>query len=241
MYNEFAGAKICALKILESLNEIANKSALIIVNDGSVDNTAEELIGLKAAGFNFIYIEHDVNRGYGKALQSGINYAASKGFEYVLFMDSDLTNNPADIKHFVGKMNDGFDVIKASRYSLGGGSVGVPLKRVIISRLGNLVAKYLYGLPVADCTNGFRAVKMNLLQSLSYRENGFSIIMEELYLLQFKTANFENIPVILYARTNELKPSSFIYSFETYWKYIKYPLKSFILRIKAFRVKFFSK
>src|SRR5436853_6431602 len=99
-------------------------------------------------------------------------------------MDSDLTNDPSYLRAFAERMADGADVIKASRYVAGGGTRGVPRWRSALSRVGNLTARLLFGLPVRDCTNGFRAVRTDLLSAVDLHENGFAVIMEELHQLR---------------------------------------------------------
>jgi len=227
MYNETLGAKKCVLAVLNSLKSIENNSLLIIVNDGSVDNTNEELLSLKNSGLHFRCLNHEINKGYGRALQTGIKTAIDEGYEYILFMDSDLTNDPSDISKFVQKMNEGVNVIKATRYSEGGGIDGVPFYRWIISWTGNKLAKVLFRLPISDCTNGFRAVKSSLLKGVSFSENDFSIIMEELYVIRQSAKSYANIPVRLTNRAENLKPSSFVYSPKVFIRYLKYPVKSF--------------
>ncbi len=185
-------------------------------------------MGLNNSGLNFRILTHEVNQGYGRALQTGIKAAIDGGYDYILFMDSDLTNDPSDISRFVQKMNEGVSVIKATRYSEGGGIDGVPFYRWIISWAGNKLAKALFRLPISDYTNGFRAVKSSLLRDVSFSENDFSIIMEELYLIRPSAKSYANIPVRLTNRSENLKPSSFVYSPKTFIRYLKYPVKCFL-------------
>ena len=56
---------------------------------------------------------------------------------------------------------------------------GVPFSRWVISAVGNRIARVLFGLPIHDCTNGFRAVKVSLLKQMELRERRFPVIMEE--------------------------------------------------------------
>ena len=146
-----------------------------------------------------------------RRLRSGMEYAISRDFDYALFMDSDLTNDPEDIPRFVEKMRAGYDVIKATRYSDGGTVIGVPAYRVLISRAGNLIARILFRLPISDCTNGFRALRTRLLAQMRLTENKFPIIMEELYYCAFLTDNFTQIPVKLTNRQLKQRPTSFGY------------------------------
>ena len=223
-YNEEAAIETCARAVDAALAELPNRSALIVVNDGSRDRTVDVLEQLVTELDRLVVVSHDVNRGYGAALKSGTREALGRGYEYVLFMDSDLTNDPAYLPGFAERMESTNDVIKGSRYVPGGGVRGVPAWRSIVSRLGNLVARLLFGLPVRDCTNGFRAVRTQLLASVNLEENGFAVIMEELYRLRPYARSYAEVPIVLTARTGELRPSSFSFGPGAMGRYLKYPL-----------------
>lgn len=227
MYNEESGAETCVCRICDVLATVPLRSALVAVNDGSRDQTAAILNRLSAKRRNLTVIHHDNNRGYGAALRTGIEHAAEGSFDYALFMDSDLTNDPLDIPRFVEKMREGYDVIKATRYSNGGEVSGVPAYRVLISRVGNWIARRLYRLPITDCTNGFRAVRTGILSQMDLTESKFPIIMEELYYSSFLASTFAQIPVRLTNRGEQQRPTSFVYRPRIFWEYMKYPLKAF--------------
>jgi dolichol-phosphate mannosyltransferase len=224
MFNERAGAERCVREIVRVLDALPNRTALIVVDDGSEDETGALLADLGRERPALDTVTHPANRGYGAALVTGAARALERDFEYVLFMDSDLTNNPDDIPRFARKMAEGSDVIKASRYTSGGRMVGVPWRRAIISRVGNGLARRLYRLPVRDCTNGFRAVRTTLLAQMDLRERGFPIIMEELYWCRFLARSFAEIPVTL---TNAGRVSSFRYRPSVFLGYLRYPVRAF--------------
>jgi dolichol-phosphate mannosyltransferase len=228
MYNEEPGAENCVRQVCEALAAIPVDSKLIAVNDGSRDRTGEILDRLAPAFPNLTIVHHAKNSGYGAALRTGIATAAKAGFDYTLFMDSDLTNHPRDLPRFVEKMRQGYDVIKATRYSGGGGVSGVPAYRVIISRVGNLIARILFRLPVHDCTNGFRAARTTILSRMTLTENRFPIIMEELYWSKYLARTFAEIPVTLTNRDAALRPTSFAYKPSVFWQYLKYPVRAFL-------------
>jgi dolichol-phosphate mannosyltransferase len=228
MYNEEVGAEKCIRAVCSELEGLPNRTVLITVNDGSKDTTGQVLEQLAASEPRLRVIDHGRNRGYGAALRTGLERAAQDGYEYVLFMDSDLTNHPSDIARFADKMNDGAEIIKATRYSCGGRVEGVPLYRVAISRVGNLLAKALYRLPVHDCTNGFRAGKVGLMLRMELRENRFPIIMEELYWSKFLARKFAEVPVTLTNRSGAQRPTSFSYRPRVFYEYLKYPLRAFL-------------
>ena len=226
MYNEETGVETCVRRICRVLAAQPGRTALYVVNDGSKDATGAILERLLPLFPQLTVITHPKNRGYGSALRTGMQEAAAAGFDYALFMDSDLTNDPDDIPRFAEKMRLGYDVIKATRYSQGGKVDGVPFRRVIVSVVGNRLAHLLFRLPVHDCTNGFRAVRTKLLAQMRLTENKFPIIMEELYWLKFLTRSFVELPVTLTHRSGQHRPTSFVYRPAVFWNYLKWPLKA---------------
>lgn len=223
MYNEEKGAATCVQEIVKVIRQLKIRSRLVVVNDGSTDRTLE-ILHTKKRQFStrLVVVNSRVNRGYGAALQLGIKACKREKLEYVIFMDSDLTNSPKDIPRFVELIPTGVDCVKASRYIENGGMVGVPPFRMLISTLGNLVASKVFNLGIADCTNGFRMTRRRLVDDIQFKEKKFSIIMEELYELKKKQARFAQLPVVLTARKNTA--SNFRYSLATFFNYGKYVL-----------------
>ncbi len=76
-------------------------------------------------------------------------------FDYVVFMDSDLTNDPVYLEAFAARMDEGFDVIKASRYVPGGGVRGVPVWRVGVSVSATASLGYCFACPSATARTAF--------------------------------------------------------------------------------------
>ncbi len=232
MYNEEQGTEKCVRVLCRALDSFPYRTALLAINDGSGDGTGEILSRLMRECTKLIVVSHGKNAGYGGAVRTGIQKAAEMNFDYALFMDSDLTNDPKYIADFVEKMLAGIDVIKASRYIKGGRAVGVPYYRVIVSVIGNTVARFMFGLPITDCTNGFLAMKVDILKRMPLTERGFAVIMEELHYAKSLARTFAEIPYILTARPDTVRRSSFHYRPKVFWQYFKPVIKSF-LRIGA--------
>jgi dolichol-phosphate mannosyltransferase len=225
VFNEGAGILFSIRAILKSVREIPN-AKLVVVNDGSKDETLSILIAeVKKNGNEFSIVDLPDNRGYGGAILAGYKYS-SEFASHVLFMDSDLTNSPDDIRRFYDLIIEGFDYIKASRFDLGGGMTGVPVFRLIHSKLASLISRLLFGVPISDPTNGFRAIRVGLIDYAAIKSLGFSSIMEELYLVSnVPGVKWSNLPVILTCRRDHQVKSSFIYSFQTYKEYLRPALK----------------
>jgi len=232
MYNEEVLARRSVETILRYVHELPSGVVLLIVDDGSDDQTGEILNDLarEADGGRLHILSNEVNMGYGGALRTGVRFAVENNYDYVLFMDSDLTNHPRYLDKLYHKMEESWDYIKATRYSDGGGMEGVPWIRRLNSRLGNAIARFLYGLPLTDVTNGFRAVKVDVLSQISTKETGFAIIMEELYQAKRITNSFCEIPYILTARSKSEGGTHFSYTPRIYVQYLHYAFKSFLDR-----------
>jgi glycosyltransferase involved in cell wall biosynthesis len=226
MYNEELGAARCVRAVCAVLDRIPSRCALIVVEDGSGDRTFEVLRAAVGANPKLEIARHTRNSGYGRALLTGVRTAISEGYDYVLFMDSDLTNAPEDIPRFIPLMEQGVDVIKASRFVRGGRMQGVPWRRSIFSHAGNWIARAMFRVGIRDCTNGFRAVKVPILARMDLQESGFPIIVEELYQAKSLARTFSEVPVVLTSRTDDQRRTSFSYDWSTIGKYLRFALKA---------------
>ena len=233
MYNEQAIAKSSTETILSYTKKLPTPVTVLVVNDGSQDTTCNILKDLqnRYKEGELQVISHPQNMGYGAALKTGIKFAIDNNYHYVLFMDSDLTNHPKYFENFYEKMDEGWDYIKATRYARGGSVQCVPWHHRVISTVGNFVARILYGLPLTDITNGFRAVKVDILRQMNLTECGFVIIMEELYQARYLTRSFCEIPFMLTSRQANQGKTHFSYGPGTCLHYLKYAVKSFLSRI----------
>mgnify|MGYP000011617359 FL=1 len=84
--------------------------SVIVVNDGSIDETSKIS---KLAGA--IVVNHDFNKGYDAALNSGFKEAELRGFEYILSIDADGQHNPLLIKEILDEFKPGIDIVSAIR------------------------------------------------------------------------------------------------------------------------------
>lgn len=225
MFNEEAIAAASVTAIIKVMKQVSLRIHLIVVNDGSTDAT-RSILEKEEQRFSpwLTVVSHSKNRGYGSALRTGIKTAAIYGYEWVLFMDSDLTNDPRDIPRFIDCIGPEIDCVKASRYTKGGGMVGVPIYRQLCSRLGNRIASVCFRLGIKDCTNGFRMVRTEALTKIALHEQKFAIIVEELYELKKRHARCVSLPVVLTNR--KTATSHFQYSLSTFVSYAKYVIKA---------------
>jgi dolichol-phosphate mannosyltransferase len=225
-------------KNLNNLFRVLLKSHLIqdktckyitFINDGSLDRTSFLLKKKIYKSKKFINLNHKNNLGYGAALKTAISFAKNKT-DYIVFIDSDLTNPLVDIKKISIFMNKNIDFIQGNRYKKS--LLKINYKRRLIGIVGNYIARFFVNMKISDYTSGFRAVKLNLYSNIHLNENDFSIIMEEKYKLKKYIKTIADFPTQLNQRKSQIRKTSFNYSFILISKYLYYCILSFFIENK---------
>ncbi len=194
VYNEAALLRkhveeICAhLQTLEDRYEWE----VIVVNDGSADDTPEIADQLASEYSKLIAIHHPTNFGVGQALRFGI---ANTSGDYVVTMDVDLSYDVFHIEELVDSLRDRHaKLVLASPYMQGGTIRNVPFTRKVLSVLGN---KFLAFFSQAECstvTCMVRAFDGPFIRSLDLRSVGMDLMPETLYKSMILRAKIEEIP-----------------------------------------------
>jgi len=226
MHNEGGNVVGIVREVNRALSENNHRADIVLVDDGSLDNTAAEIEETVREHPNIIVLKHARNAGFGVALRTAIREAVERGYDFVVFMDADFTMHPGYIRYFHGKMVEGYDFVIGSRFLEGGGMKDVPAWRKMFSLAGRAVFRICFRLPLTDYTQGFRAIRGSLLAKMQLTETGFPILIEEIYQARKYTDKFSEIPFILTGR--EVGISKFNYTPKVLWDYFKYALKSLV-------------
>lgn len=154
-YNE--GERIGA--VLGAIRELQLDWDLLVIDDGSADNTAA-----KAAAAGAVVISHPYNLGYGAALQTGYKYAARHGHQYVIQHDADGQHIPSEAERLLALVQDGkADMAIGSRLLEGGGGYQIPFLRKVGISLFSKLAGLLAGQKLYDVTSGLSAVNRKVI------------------------------------------------------------------------------
>lgn len=189
-YNE---ADVIETFVRTVLAELPADWALLVVDDGSTDDTHQILDRLEAELNRLTVHSHQENAGMGAALITGFGLASS---DVVVTMDADLTH-PLDLAPALAAACRANAAAFGSRYVPGGGMVGVPAWRVLISRLANVAMRLVYLSPVRDITTGFRAYQRLAVQDLDLAGRGFETQMEITIRLLSRGYQIAELPMIL--------------------------------------------
>lgn len=169
-YNEEANIEIVVREALEEVPKVFERYEIIVVDDGSKDQTPA-IVDRLAAEFpeKVRVIHHKPNRGYGAALTSGFRAATG---DYLMFMDSDRQFKPEDLKllaPYVGKA----DIIAGYRKKRND-----PFYRFLIGYTFNLVVTILFGIHLRDIDCGFKIFKADMLKNMELTSPGALINTE---------------------------------------------------------------
>jgi len=179
---------------------------VIVVDDGSKDRTAE--IAQEHAKFMPILVHrHEVNQGLGATIRDGLRIAAENCGErdIIVAMDADNTHTPRLIRAMTRLVEEGNDVVIASRYQRGAYVRGVPFHRQLLSYGARVLFQIFFPIHgVRDYTCGFRAYRAPVLREAFQKygnefisEDGFQCMVDILLKLRSMDVIFRECPLIL--------------------------------------------
>jgi glycosyltransferase involved in cell wall biosynthesis len=150
-------------RVLDEIAALQLDSEVIVVNDGSTDDTAD--VARSRDGVRVL--DHPYNIGNGAAVKTGIR--AARG-DVIVMMDGDGQHHPADIPRLIAGVGR-YDMVVGARTP----ESDAALHRTLANGLYNMIASYLAGYGVKDLTSGFRAVRASIARRFAYLlPNGFS-------------------------------------------------------------------
>ncbi len=151
--------------LLNDIFKYASQTDVLIVDDNSPDGTghlAEEIRRQDAR----IHVMHRAGKlGLGTAYIAGFKYAIANNYDAAFEMDADFSHDPRHLPDLLSAIEDA-DLVIGSRYIPGGSTPGWSATRRLISGCGNIFARFMLGIPVHDCTGGYRCYRRRVLQSI---------------------------------------------------------------------------
>lgn len=171
---------------------VTHNVEVIIVNDGSTDDTKNVVKKLQKRFPALRVITHTTNQGYGAALISGFN--ASKK-DWVFYTDGDGQYDPMELTKLVKKAKPNIDVVNGYKTKRADSWI-----RTVTGNLYNWFAHRIYPLPIADLDCDFRLIRRSKLQKIHLTSSSGAICLELVTKLQKAGARFTEVPVSHYPR-----------------------------------------
>ena len=206
-----------ALVILPTYNEAENVLGIasgvlaqhpalevLVVDDASPDGTGDLVETARKSEPRLHLLRRAGKLGLGTAYLAGFRHALDNGYDLALTMDCDGSHNPRYLPAMLAAAERA-DLVIGSRYVPGGDVVNWPKRRRLLSRFANLYTRMLLGVPVRDCTAGFRCYRRRVLETVNpftIRGSGYSFLEEMVYRVHHCGFAIEEIPIVFEQRTH---------------------------------------
>lgn len=184
--------------LIEDLIKLIEKnklnSEIILVDDNSTDKTGE-IIDSYSRRFNYIKSIHrkTEKKGMGFALIEGTK--KSNG-EIIIWTMADRSDNSDTILKLIGKINEGYDMVVASRYMKGGSKGDLGIDKAFLSSSYTKIIGLFFGISIHDITNAFRAFRKKVFENISLESGDFAISPEFVIKAQLQGFKIGEVPTV---------------------------------------------
>lgn len=179
-FNEEENIAIAIESIHRYLQKRFSKFEIVVVNDGSYDETSRIVKNLAKSKKNIVLVNHKVNRGYGAALRSGFNKA---NHDLIFYTDSDNQYNIKDLDKLLPLIKN-YDIVAGYRLNRQD-----PLMRIFIGYVYNLFITLLFNLGIKDIDCSFKLYKKEALDKIRLKSS--SIFIDAEVLIKARKADFK--------------------------------------------------
>ncbi len=197
-YNEALNVE----RLVKAIRQYVPTINILFVDDNSPDGTADIIKRLQKDDSRILLLERQNKEGLGRAYIAGFKLALEKGFEYIFEMDADFSHDPKELPNFLEEIEN-HDLVIGSRYIKGVNVINWPLQRLLLSYFANVYTRVVTGVPIRDCTGGFKCFRREVLESINFdriRSNGYAFQIELNYKTWKKGFRIKEIPIIFYDR-----------------------------------------
>lgn len=194
--------------------------SVLVVDDNSPDGTADIVRGLPGFGDRIQLLLREKKAGLGQAYIAGFNWVLENTDHDAIFeMDADFSHDPAALPQFLREIGSA-DLVLGSRYLNGITVVNWPLSRLILSVGANMYASRVTGLPLKDCTGGFKCFRREVLEAMPLdriKSDGYSFQIELNYHVWKRGYRIKEIPIMFVDRQVGISKMSRRIIFEATW------------------------
>ena len=190
--------------ILAAILEALPQAHVLVVDDGSPDGTGQLADTIAAREPRVAVLHRLTKEGLGPAYRAGFRLVLDRpDTDAVVQMDADFSHDPRDLPRLLAPLMVGADLTLGTRYMSGGGTIGWPWYRRVISRGGTTFARTVLLLPYRDLTGGFKAWRRELLESIRLRDmgvTGYGFQVETTWWAHRRGARIVQVPIIFRER-----------------------------------------
>jgi dolichol-phosphate mannosyltransferase len=177
-YNESMNAPVIIKRIFKHIPN----SSILVIDDGSPDNTATIVESLQSEFPSLYILKRKEKLGLGSAYRTGFAWGLERGFDEFVEMDADMSHRVRDLAKMIeAKKNPKTSLVIGSRWMKGGRTENWSKAREFLSRSANLYVRVMLGMGIKDSTAGFRIYSAEILREIdlnSIKSEGYSFQIE---------------------------------------------------------------
>lgn len=178
-------------------------SQVIVVNDGSTDNTSEILKEFTQIDI----VSYPKNKGKGYALRQGFKFAWNKGYEYAITIDSDGQHFASDLPNFIEAIEENPNAIIIGNRNME--QEGIPGKSSFGNRFSNFWFKFETGIKMPDTQSGYRLYPLKPLSKMFFFTRKYEFEIEVIVRAAWKGVEVTDVPIQIYYAPVETRVSHF--------------------------------
>ena len=196
-YNE---ENLLEQSVLDLVKEDFHKE-IILINDGSIDNSKIIALGLEEKYENVTLIDSQENKGKGSAVQLGLQNVTG---DLIGIYDADQEYSASDLKRLVDcVVNEDIDYACGSRFIGNVERKNIYLRTVIANKFLSYLFSYLHRVKVTDIATCLKVFKKDVISEFNFTENDFSIEVELIAKVSSKTNKYKELPITYIGRSYE--------------------------------------
>ena len=191
-YNDSGTIASMVIRAVQAASALTPDYEVIIVNDGSVDATAQIVDELARTYPRVRVVHHAKNCGYGGALQTGFRSATK---DLIFYTDGDAQYDPGELGELWSRMTPDADLVNGYKISRSD-----PLHRIVIGRIYHHIVSALFGLTVRDVDCDFRLMRRSIFERIQLEKTSGVICLEMMKKIHDAGFRIVEVPVHHYHR-----------------------------------------
>jgi len=175
---------------------------ILVIDDHSPDGTGDLVAEQQRHDPRVHLLRREKKLGLGTAYVAGFHYALERDYARIIEMDADFSHDPKDLARLL-EASAAADIVIGSRYINGVNVVNWPLRRLLLSMFASTYTRFITGLPLRDCTAGFKCFRREVLEHIDLtriQSDGYSFQIEMNFRAWVKGYRIKEIPIVFVDR-----------------------------------------
>ena len=159
--NESENLQLCLEELSQELLDHKINHEILVVDDGSTDNTPKLLQDIALQNPTFRYLRNNGENGFGRAVRIGLTEFTG---DAVAIMMADRSDSPRDLVNYWNKLQEGYECVFGSRFIKGSKVYDYPKIKLLVNRLVNTIIRYTFRIETNDVTNAFKIYRREVIE-----------------------------------------------------------------------------